>query len=135
MARPDLRSNLSAGIQAMDDQHAILVDTLNALRQQLLDGTSSARFTEQMARLVEFTDMHFGCEESLLRRHGFPGLEQHREAHRVLMTQIRQVAHRADRSEDAELHRMLGFIRGQYVDHIEGLDHEYSLWLNERGVF
>ncbi|MGA8668437.1 MAG: hemerythrin family protein [Terracidiphilus sp.] len=123
------------GVQAMDDQHGILMDTLNALRQQLARGNGSARLNEQMARLIEFTDMHFGCEESLLRRYGFPGLEQHRAAHQRLMEQIRQAVSRADRGDDAELHRMLGFVRGQYVEHVEGPDREYGRWLNERGVY
>jgi hypothetical protein len=30
---------------------------------------------------------------------------------------------------------MLGFLRGQYVEHVEGLDREYSRWLNDRGVY
>ena len=123
------------GVQAMDDQHGILLDTLNALRQQLARGNGSARLTEQMARLIEFADMHFGCEESLLRRYGFPGLEQHHAAHQRLMKEIRQTVSRADRGDDAELHRTLGFVRGQYMEHVEGLDREYSQWLNDRGVY
>jgi hemerythrin-like metal-binding protein len=119
----------------MDDQHGILLDTLNALRQQLARGNGSARLIEQMARLIEFTDMHFGCEESLLRRYGFPGLEQHHAAHQRLMKEIRQTVSRADRGDDAELHRTLGFVRGKYMEHVEGLDREYSQWLNDRGVY
>lgn len=124
----------AAGVQAMDDQHGILVDTLNALRQQLAHGNGRAKLNEQMARLVEFTDMHFGCEESLLRRHGFPGLERHRAAHQSLMDQIRFAVSHAEFGDEAELHRMLGFVRGQCLEHVEGLDREYSRWLNERGV-
>ena len=125
----------AVGVQAMDDQHGILMDSLNTLRHQLARGNGSARLAEQMARLIEFTDMHFGCEESLLRRYGFPDLEQHHAAHQRLLDQIRQVVGRADRGDDAELHRMLGFLRGQYVEHVEGLDREYSRWLNDRGVY
>jgi hemerythrin len=51
------------------------------------------------------------------------------------MEQIRQAVKRADRGDDAELHRVLGFVRGQYVEHVEGPDREYSRWLNERGVY
>jgi hemerythrin len=119
----------------MDDQHGILMDTLNVLRQQLARGNGSARLNEQMARLVEFADMHFGCEESLLRRYRFPDLEMHRAAHEKLIDQIKRAARCAGFGDDAELHRMLGFVRGQYLEHVEGPDREYGEWLNARGIF
>ena len=121
-----------AGVQAMDDQHAILIDTLSALRQQLSQGAGSAQLIEQLERLAEFTGLHFGCEETLLRRHGFPHLEQHRKAHKDLMSNMKQVLRRAENGEYAELKRMLGFVRGQYMEHVEGLDREYSQWLYAR---
>jgi hemerythrin-like metal-binding protein len=119
----------------MDDQHGILMDTLNALRQQLARGNGSARLNEQIARLVEFAGMHFGCEESLLRRYQFPGLETHRLAHERLMDQLKRAAGHAGFGDDAELYRILEFLRSQYVEHVEELDREYSQWLNARGVF
>jgi hemerythrin-like metal-binding protein len=123
------------GVQAMDDQHGILLDTLNALRHQLARGNGSARLNEQLARLIEFTEMHFGCEESLLRRNEFPDLEKHRAEHQRLMDQIKQAVCRTELGDDAELHRILGVVRGQYMEHVEGLDREYSRWLNARGVY
>jgi hemerythrin len=46
----------------MDEQHGILLDTLNMLRRQLAQGQRAARISDQLVRLVEFTEMHFGCE-------------------------------------------------------------------------
>jgi len=83
-----------AGIQAMNDQHGILVDTLNSLRHRLAQGEDRERVNEQIARLVEFTSMHFGCEESLLCRYEFPGVNEHRAAHRTLMVQMREAYRR-----------------------------------------
>lgn len=124
-----------AGIQAMNDQHGILLDTLNSLRQQLAQGEDRARMNEQFARLVEFTSMHFGCEESLLRRYEFPGLNEHRAAHRALMIQMREAADCAGFVGPTELDRVLTYVRGQCIDHIEQSDREYSEWLNSKGVY
>ena len=119
----------------MDDQHGILVDTLNSLRHQLAQGEDRARMYEQILRLVEFTGMHFGCEESLLRRYEFPGLNEHRAAHRALMVQMREAAGSAEFVDSKELDRVLAYVRGQYVDHIQQLDREYSKWLHAKGVY
>jgi len=124
-----------AGVQAMDDQHGILVDSLNALGQQLTGGNNATRLTQQVARLAEFINMHFGCEESLLRRHGYPRLEEHRKAHQKLLSQIKLAVKRAESGEDLELERTLKSLRAQYLDHVKRLDREYGQWLNTRGVY
>lgn len=134
MADGATHASAIAGVAAMDDQHSILVDSLNTLREQLHRGNPSAQLTEQVARLAEFTDLHFGCEESLLRRHGYPELDEHRKAHQNLMDQIRLAVRRAEHGQDAELERTLIAIRGQYLDHVEGADREYSNWLHSRDI-
>ncbi|HEX4285110.1 MAG TPA: hemerythrin domain-containing protein [Terracidiphilus sp.] len=134
MADGATHASAIAGVQAMEDQHGILVDSLNTLRQQLRHGNGAARLTEQIARLAEFTDLHFGCEESLLRRHGYPELDLHRKAHQELINQIKVVLQRAEEGEDPELEHALMTIRVQYLDHVEKLDRAYSDWLQTRGV-
>jgi hemerythrin len=119
----------------MDDQHGILMDTLNELRVQVSRGCTREQVTEPLTRLLEFTGMHFDCEEGLLQRHGYPGLEEHRSAHQRLMSEIRQAVERADHNEMRELQRVLGFLRGWYFEHVERLDRQYGEWLNARGVY
>ena len=123
------------GVQAMDDQHGILVDTLNEVRMQLLRGTAREELSTQMVRLIEFTRLHFGCEESLLERHGFPGLREHRAAHESLLTAILQAGDCAENDEKTELHRLLSRVSASYLQHIEGLDRKYGSWLNDRGIY
>ena len=126
---------VAAGVEAMDDQHGILLDTLNELRHQLDHGSASARLSQQMARLVEFAGMHFDCEERLLRRHGYPALELHSLAHHDLLEKIRYAVDRADRGDHAELERAFAFLRSRYMEHLATLDRQYAEWLNERGVY
>lgn len=123
-----------AGVQAMDDQHGILVESLNALSQKLTVGCSGAKLSSQITLLIEFTGMHFGCEESLLRRLGYPGLDEHRRAHQNLMGLIKTAAYRAELGDDAELERLLRSARGQYLEHVEKFDKEYTQWLRSRGI-
>jgi hemerythrin len=59
----------------MDDQHGILLDTLNALRHQLARGNGSARLNEQLARLIEFTEMHLVAKRASCAGTNFPTLK------------------------------------------------------------
>ncbi len=123
------------GVQAMDDQHGILMDTVNELRTQLLQGSDRASISQQLERLVEFTAMHFSCEESLLERYGYPEVEPHRTEHQRLMNEVRQALERTQHDGDADLQPLLDLLRGWYVDHVETLDRPYGAWLNERGIY
>lgn len=119
----------------MDDQHGILMDTLNQLRTQLLQGAAPETINAQLERLVEFTGMHFACEESLLERHGYPGLQAHRAAHQTLMNEIRQALDRTQHEQNGDLRPLLDFLRSWYSVHVETQDQHYGEWLNARGIF
>jgi hemerythrin len=123
------------GVKAMDDQHGILVDTLNEVHQQLARGSAPEQLNEYMERLIEFTSLHFGCEESLLERYGFPDLDEHRMAHRQLLSDIRRAGDCVQNDEKTEFQRQLGLLSASYLQHIEGLDRKYGSWLNDHGIY
>jgi hemerythrin len=123
------------GVEAMDDQHGILMDTLNELRFMLLRGASRNEICLQLERLIEFTKMHFESEEHLLDRQGFPGLEEHRSAHELLMTKLYASLDQASNDEVVPFSSLLGFLPSWYSDHVEQLDQPYGTWMNEHGVY
>jgi hemerythrin len=123
------------GVKAMDDQHGILMDTLNDLRLKLVQGAEHKDTCEQLDRLIEFTQQHFHCEEQLLEQQGFPGLAEHRAAHQLLLTQIQITLDRTRHNGNLELQPLLHFLRSWFLEHIEVLDQEYGPWLNARGVY
>jgi len=127
-------SSCSVGVRAMDDQHGILMDTMNELRLAAVRGSGREQVSEVLDRLIEFTRMHFWGEEQLMEQYGFPGLAEHRLEHQRILAQILQSAHRVQHGERMQMRPLLGFLRESYAEHIEGMDREYGPWLNERGV-
>ena len=123
------------GVRAMDDQHSILMEALNELRHMLVQGRERREISEQMERLVEFTQLHFTCEEQLLEQQGYPGVAEHRADHKRLFHQIKGTLEHAKHCDDLEIQSLLQFLRGWYMEHIEGPDKQYGPWLNDRGVF
>jgi len=118
----------------MDDQHGILMDTLNELRLALVQGGDREQVSDGLKRLIEFSRLHFASEERLLEQHGFPRVSEHREAHQRLLSQIEGAAQRARHDDELHMRALLLFLRDWYLGHIEGLDKQYGTWLNERGV-
>jgi hemerythrin len=123
------------GVQAMDDQHGILMDTLNELRSMLLRGTSRRDVSLQLERLIDFTQMHFESEEQLLQQQGYPATEEHRTEHHGLLKRLYTALEQVNRDEAIVLSSLLEFLPAWYLEHVEQLDHPYGVWLNEHGVF
>jgi len=118
----------------MDDQHGILMDTMNELRLAVERGRGREEVSELLDRLIEFTRMHFWSEEQLLEQSGFPGLTEHRAEHHSVLAHMLQSAHRVQYGEGVRMGPLLCSLRDGYLEHIEGLDREYGPWLNEHGV-
>ena len=124
----------AVGVKAMDEQHAVLMDTLNEIRLALVRGHGREQVSEALNRLIEFTRMHFASEEQLLEAHGFPGASEHRDAHQKLLGQIEEAALRSQHHDDLRTKSMLLFLREWYMKHMEDLDSLYGRWLNARGI-
>jgi hemerythrin-like metal-binding protein len=124
----------TVGVRAMDDQHGILMDTMNELRQAVVHGECREQISEVLDRLIEFTRMHFSSEEQLLERYFYPGLARHRTEHQRILAQILQSSHRVQHGEQMQMRPLLCMLRESYTEHIEGMDQEYGPWLNGLGV-
>jgi hemerythrin len=119
----------------MDDQHGILMDTLNELRLAVVRGSNRDEVNQLMDRLIEFTRMHFWSEEQLMEKFGFPGIAEHRSEHQRLLSQIEGSARKMQHGETVHMRPLLGFLRDGYHEHMAGPDQEYGPWLNARGIF
>jgi hemerythrin-like metal-binding protein len=118
----------------MDDQHGILMDTMNELRLAVVRGMGREQVSEVLDRLIEFTRMHYSSEEKLMKQHLFPGREEHCAEHKRILAQILQSSHRVQHGEQMQMRPLLRFLCESYTEHIESMDREYGSWLNERGV-
>ena len=123
------------GVEAMDDQHGILMDTLNDLRVMLVRGADRRGVCIQLERLIEFTQMHFQSEEQLLRQHGFPGAGEHESDHHNLLGRLYSALEQLNHEDSFPMSSLLEFLPSWYLDHVERQDQPYGAWLNDHGVF
>ncbi len=125
----------SVGIRAIDDQHGILLDSINELSLSLVHGSSRDQIGVLVERLVEFTRMHFSSEEQLMQMTGYPGLADHRAAHVEMLQRVRTGAHLLQHDQRVDMRGLLAGLHEGYRDHIASKDRLYSPWLVERGLF
>ena len=124
----------SVGVRAMDDQHGILMDTVNELRLAAVRGSGRELVSEMLDRLIEFTRMHFWSEEQLMEQTGYPGLAEHRAEHHRMLANILQAAHRLQYGDGVQLRPLLCGLHQGFLHHMETFDQKYAPWLREHGV-
>ena len=118
----------------MDDQHGILLDTINELRQALMRGCGREEISEILDRLIEYTRMHFWSEEQLMEQAGFADLAEHRAEHHAILADMLQWAHRLQYGNGIHMPALLVRLKEGFFEHIEQMDSHYGECLNEKGI-
>ena len=81
---------LSVGFEEIDDDHRKLVGIFNELNRAVTAGDAADYLAATLEELINCTVWHFSHEERLMLKHGFPGIEPHKAAHRELIDAARE---------------------------------------------
>jgi hemerythrin-like metal-binding protein len=98
------------GIAVIDRQHHELVTLTNELYRACRAGRKEAEtvFKVSMSKLVEYVRFHFGYEQTLLERIGYPKYREHKTLHTNLVQKILEAA--KDHGDD-QLLVLIQFVR------------------------
>ena len=126
------------GVARIDEQHQVLVNTLNEANMRLSHGVTR-ELLEQITRdLLSYALYHFETEESLMREYDYanqagPDDERHRQEHRGFSQKV--VAIREDLKDGQLVSRedLLGFLNNWLVNHMLNTDKKLGKYLMEHG--
>jgi hemerythrin len=125
---------LSVGVKSIDDQHAVLCDTLNELHAAMMKGQARILIGTLLRTLVDYTRHHFAAEEAMMAAANYPALAPHRIKHSELTRQVEEYVARYEQGDITLSMPLLSFLSGWLTTHIQNTDKEYGPWLNEHGV-
>jgi hemerythrin len=123
--REPIESNdsLLTGADEIDQQHDILINTLNEVESKLA-GKPSHQLFEQITRdLLAYAIYHFEEEEQLIKRHGYDVAEPedaavHIRQHRVFSDRVIALRSEADIGEKVAQGALLSFLKDWWMNHI-----------------
>ncbi len=122
MTPADGRPNLVTGNREMDEEHALQLQLLRELVQNLETGDGPAAL-EVFERLDDFTNAHFLAEELLMRLHAYPEFEAHRSEHGGFVEELKALRARLSGGDvDAVRDDADAFAR-RLLAHIARADH------------
>lgn len=127
-------SRHTLGIASIDNQHRGLMDMINELTDVMSRGCDCEVARQLMANIIHFTEEHFTHEEDLMRRHDFPGRENHAAEHKEVLNQAitMMAALKPDDFNRAML--ITAFLTDCAENHILREDKALALYLQEKGL-
>jgi hemerythrin-like metal-binding protein len=118
---------LSVGVQALDNDHKLMVSLINQLNDAVEDGQGKETVASVFNALYDYTEYHFEREEMLMRVCGYPDLESHRKIHDALRIKVKKIHDDYAKSENKDLSKdVLNFMKNWLTEHIQGRDKLYQ---------
>lgn len=118
--------DLTIGHELIDADHQRIFHIANRLQSEILDrpGPDFSIVGEVLAKLIEHTGSHFAREEALMQGIRFPGYDEHKRQHEMLMNKVNDLQRqfmngRADLSDE-----IFEFLQHSVVPHILKSDME-----------
>ena len=124
MAILEWNDTYSVGDAHLDAQHKGLIELINRL-------DDATRVGEVLDGLARYVAEHFRDEERMLEASDFPGLEAHKEQHRVFEVWLaeKQEAFRRGRGSPILRDSVQSYLRVWLANHILFADRAYSGYL------
>ena len=128
----DWNDVLSVGIPLMDEEHKELFSRINALLKALLGGGQGIEIDKLLVFITEYTHLHFGDEEKLMREEGYPKYSEHKKLHDTFVVNLNQIAQRfkAEGFSASLLIVLQDRVVNWLLDHIAKVDHQYGEFIS-----
>jgi len=126
--------DLITGVTEIDDQHRILVNSINEANTRLAS-ESSTEILEQITRdLLSYALYHFETEEELMQQYGYDesgdrNAEEHLQQHRSFSTTVVSVRNDIKAGKLISREDLLTFLNGWLINHILNTDKKLAAFI------
>ena len=120
---------LAVGVEEIDDDHRKLVGIFNELNRAVRAGESADYRAATLTELINCTVWHFSHEDRLMLKHHYPGIDQHREAHRELIAAAQELQAKLAQADTAVANAEIDFLERWLTEHILTADQRLGSFL------
>lgn len=122
---------LILGVPRIDADHEKLVEILNRCYSALMRHDHTRELNEIVAELLDYTEYHFGTEETLMLQAQYPAAKEHTAAHRTFIKSIHNFKDRFEAGESFVAIDVLVFLKDWLVAHIQNTDRSLAQYASE----
>ena len=114
------------GVDAMNAEHKILIETMNHLEALADKKATKPVVAAALTDLARYTVQHFTSEEAYMAKVGFPGLATHKVVHQSLLDKFGGFAKSFEAGNGALPEGFIAFLHFWLRAHICGIDKKYA---------
>ncbi len=126
--------DMSVNITEIDNQHKKLVDLINLLHDSMKSGKGKDVLGKLLNELTDYTVNHFGTEEKLFQKYGYPEYARHKKDHDDLTKQVIDIKTKLEGGATILTVEVMNFLKDWLNNHILHADKKYTAFLNAKGV-
>ena len=131
MDTPAWKDSFSIGIENIDSQHQKLIGLLDQCIKKAV--SSKNEFFPVINDMKEYADTHFRAEEQLMLTINFPGLEEHKNQHRLFEENLGLLEKEVNNWEKLTIVTMTSFLRDWFIQHILDCDKQIGAYVRSNG--
>lgn len=129
--------SFATGVSEIDEQHMILVHTLNEASEKLAADSSLEALQEITQNLLSYALYHFETEEELMQEYGYregsaEDAKAHLSQHRAFSAKVVSVRDGLQSGTPIAPSDLLGFLNEWLVNHILNTDKKLGAFIVER---
>ncbi len=135
MPRLDWHDVFNINVAKIDEQHRKQLEMAQSVHDALHEGDRPDELLNKLDELLQFTRMHFAYEETLMAEHGYPGTEDHRREHTVLLNRVEKLREALASGRTLMYTTDLDVSDDWVLAHIDDADRQLGRFLNELQIF
>jgi hemerythrin-like metal-binding protein len=127
MAFIEWKEDMSVGLDALDEDHKVLIRIINSIEAGSGDEPARPEIVNKaIADLERYASFHFDREEKVMEACGYMELSNHKVAHNAFLTDLGGIARRFERNPSwKNYNQLLSYLTNWLVHHIMVQDRAY----------
>ncbi len=128
MSFPQWNEKYAIGQYQIDFEHRNLFKLANRLETILTNSSSASAINDAIKKLTDYTKIHFRNEETFMGKIDYPQLQEHKNSHRKLITQITDIESQQHKLQE-QVSRLKKLLNTWLKGHVIGKDIEIARYL------
>lgn len=121
----------SVGNEEIDAHHKHLVQLLNKAYDHSVHPGTVEEFDQALKEIADYAAYHFACEEQWMSNTSYPGLEEHKEEHKLFAGKISDIQASRSGADGSSQPDLLLLLINWFTRHILVTDHNYRHYLSD----
>lgn len=135
----DWEDAFATGVDEIDEQHRILINTLNGANNLLTDASSLEVLNQITKDLLSYALYHFETEEELMQTSGYAEEQaeearQHLSEHRSFSATVVSVREKIQAGHRVPRDELLSFLNNWLVNHILQTDKKLGVFMTAKAA-